>query len=107
MTPLFKRAQAVKYLVLSLVIAGFSIFFLLYHTAAENNGVRIEQTKEETQAIEVTGPLTVNVVLQQHYLDGNTSEETVTETIWSMEDFWAQYKDWQLVDQKEGLNSFF
>lgn len=106
MTPLFKRAHVVKYLVVSLVIAGFSIFFLLYQTAAENTEVKIEQTKEEIQALEVTGPLTVNVILQQQYLDGNTSEKTVTETIWSMEDFWAQYRDWQLVDQKEGQMIF-
>lgn len=109
MTPLFRRAHAVKYLVLSLLIGGISIFFLLYQTAAENNGVKIEQTNtkaEMTPAMQVSGPLTVNVILQHQYLDGNTSEEVVTETILSMEDFWAQYKDWQLVDQKEGQMIF-
>lgn len=106
MTPLFRRANAVKYLILSLLIGGISVFFLLYQTAAENNGVNIEQTEEVAQAMEVTGPLTVNVILQRQYLDGKTSEEVVTETIWSMEDFWAQYRDWQLVDQKEGQMIF-
>ncbi|UCZ54346.1 intercompartmental signaling factor BofC [Bacillus shivajii] len=44
---------------------------------------------------------TVEVILQRHYLDGEVSEETVEETIWSMEDFWSFYDDWQLVDQGE------
>ncbi|MCD8509223.1 MAG: intercompartmental signaling factor BofC [Bacillus sp. (in: Bacteria)] len=44
---------------------------------------------------------TIEVILQRHYLDGEVSEETVLETIWSMEDFWAYYEDWQLVDQSQ------
>ena len=44
---------------------------------------------------------TVEVILQREYLDGEISEEAIEETIWSMEDFWAFYDDWQLVDQNE------
>jgi forespore regulator of the sigma-K checkpoint len=49
----------------------------------------------------VQGPLTVKVVLQRVYLDGEISEEVTNETILSMEDFWAAYDGWQLIDQNE------
>ncbi|MEB1808033.1 MAG: intercompartmental signaling factor BofC [Bacillaceae bacterium] len=47
------------------------------------------------------GPKTIQVKLQRVYLDGEISEEVVEETIWSMEDFWAFYDQWLLVDQNE------
>lgn len=108
MTPLFKRAHAVKYLLASIFVGGILLFCMYHDTVASNNGVEENLTikSQEMKADEVTGPLTVNVILQLHYLDGNTSEEVVKETIWSMEDFWAQYRDWQLVDQQEGQMIF-
>ncbi len=42
-------------------------------------------------------PVTVDVLLKCLYMDGEISEETVTETIYSMENFWAKYEDWQFV----------
>ncbi|MGG0738740.1 BofC C-terminal domain-containing protein [Niallia taxi] len=38
------------------------------------------------------------VLLQRVYLDGEVSEECIEETIWSMEDFWSKYENWQLVN---------
>ena len=38
-----------------------------------------------------------NVLLKCLYMDGEISEETVTETIYSMENFWAKYEDWQFI----------
>jgi forespore regulator of the sigma-K checkpoint len=38
------------------------------------------------------------VLLQRVYLDGEVSEECVEETIWSMEEFWSKYENWQLVN---------
>ncbi len=58
-------------------------------------------TADNREAREVNGPLTVTVKLQRLYLDGEISEEVKKETILAMEDFWAQYEDWQLVDQGE------
>ncbi|KKI92351.1 hypothetical protein WQ54_10065 [Bacillus sp. SA1-12] len=49
----------------------------------------------------VDKPLTVKLVLQRVYLDGELSEEVTNETILSMEDFWAAYDSWQLIDQSE------
>ncbi len=46
-------------------------------------------------------PKQVQVVLARVYLDGEISEEIIEETIWSMEDFWAEYREWDLVDQNE------
>lgn len=54
--------------------------------------------KPEATSQETTEPLEVTIILQRFYLDGEMSEERVTETIWSMEDFWAKYDKWQLVD---------
>lgn len=50
---------------------------------------------------EVSGPKTVEVVLRQTDTNGEKHEERIRETIWSMEDFWANYADWQLIDQNE------
>ncbi|MBM7691898.1 forespore regulator of the sigma-K checkpoint [Peribacillus deserti] len=44
-------------------------------------------------------PIIREVILQRVYVDGDISEESLTETIWSMEDFWAQYTGWQLISQ--------
>ncbi|MCR6106182.1 BofC C-terminal domain-containing protein [Salipaludibacillus agaradhaerens] len=47
------------------------------------------------------GPREVEVILQRVYLDGEISEEEVVETIWSMEDFWSYYEDWEVIDLNE------
>ncbi|MGG0283524.1 intercompartmental signaling factor BofC [Peribacillus butanolivorans] len=46
-------------------------------------------------------PIERKVILQRMYLDGELSEEKLTETIWTMEDFWLKYQDWKVVDQNE------
>ncbi|PYZ95294.1 sporulation-like protein BofC [Salipaludibacillus keqinensis] len=46
-------------------------------------------------------PHEVEVLLQRQYLDGEMSEEELEETIWSMEDFWSYYDEWELVDQNK------
>lgn len=44
-------------------------------------------------------PKQVHIVLKRIYLDGEISEESVEETVWSMEDFWSKYDKWQLADK--------
>lgn len=68
---------------------------------AEENKTNNFDRKSEQAAYEVTGPLTITVILEKVYLDGEVSEEIKEETIWSMEDFWAEYSTWQLIDQDE------
>ncbi|WP_373886067.1 BofC C-terminal domain-containing protein [Cytobacillus gottheilii] len=48
----------------------------------------------------------MKVILERVYLDGEISEETVTETIWAAEDFWAKYEDWNLIDMDEDVVVF-
>ncbi|MEW8972403.1 MAG: intercompartmental signaling factor BofC, partial [Mesobacillus sp.] len=52
------------------------------------------------EAVDESKPLKVTLILQRVYLDGEMSEERIVETIWSMEDFWAKYDEWQLVDME-------
>jgi forespore regulator of the sigma-K checkpoint len=47
-------------------------------------------------------PLKLQVVLQTHYLDGSLEEESKEVTVWSLQDFWAGYKDWKVIEQEEG-----
>ncbi|WP_286183253.1 intercompartmental signaling factor BofC [Bacillus sp. ISL-55] len=56
--------------------------------------------KPEEAVHEIHEPLKVTIILQRVYLDGEMSEERIEETIWSMEDFWAKYDEWQLVDME-------
>ncbi|WP_062049717.1 intercompartmental signaling factor BofC [Bacillus sp. JCM 19034] len=77
-----------------LVAALISVLFYL-----REDKVDVSPTKEEFEALEVLAPQTVNVVLERVYLDGEKSEEHIEETILSMEDFWAFYEDWDLIEQ--------
>ncbi len=70
--------------------------------AYEGDGIS-PVTGTETQE---KGPLVVEVVLRTNYADGVSTNQSVYETIWAMEDFWSQYADWQLVDQEEGRMIF-
>jgi forespore regulator of the sigma-K checkpoint len=49
---------------------------------------------------ETNSPLQVEVMLRCLYLDGEVSEENVRETIYSMENFWAKYEEWQFIGVK-------
>jgi len=75
-----------------LVLSGYSSADHLSHS----NTIKPDEKKSE-----VGDAVTVTVILERFYLDGEVSEELIEETIWSMEDFWAQYEDWQLVYQDE------
>ncbi|WP_225434112.1 BofC C-terminal domain-containing protein [Peribacillus tepidiphilus] len=66
----------------------------------------MEDANSDKQVQLVTAPLKRYIILQREYLDGEVSEESIVEEILAMEDFWAQYKDWQLIDQNEGRMVF-
>ncbi|EKN66205.1 hypothetical protein BABA_16807 [Neobacillus bataviensis LMG 21833] len=51
-------------------------------------------------------PLTMTVILERIYLDGEISQEVIHETSWSMENFWAKYDQWQLIDIDESTFVF-
>ncbi|MCS0654382.1 intercompartmental signaling factor BofC [Cytobacillus firmus] len=82
----------------SLLIAGAASFYLFCHTDALNflsNSTSLYAMAAEEQ---IEGPLKMEVILEREYLDGEVSQETIEETIWTLDDFWAKYDQWQLVD---------
>ncbi|MFI8685556.1 BofC C-terminal domain-containing protein [Rossellomorea sp. NPDC077527] len=88
----------IVFMVLLLIGAFYFTFFYTEEKQAAD-GSSLEMLNE-TPA-EVASAHTVTVILERVYLDGEVSEEIVQETIWSMEDFWASYDDWQLMDMTE------
>ncbi|MGD6967316.1 regulator [Rossellomorea vietnamensis] len=76
-----------------------------YFTFFHDDGKIEKEAAENPQAAEevdtAPDPHQVDVILERVYLDGEVSEEIKSETIWSMEDFWAGYAAWELVDMTE------
>jgi forespore regulator of the sigma-K checkpoint len=89
--------------VICFVLFFFSLSEFIIAFAEEQREMNQSQpvVEKKQDAYEVTGPLTVTVILERIYLDGEVSEEIKEETILSMEDFWAEYASWQLVDQDD------
>lgn len=54
--------------------------------------------RDNMEKQQVTDSIQMTVILERMYVDGEVSQETVKETIWSIEDFWAKYEQWQLID---------
>ncbi|PFA64540.1 regulator [Bacillus sp. AFS015802] len=88
----------IVFMVMLLIGAFYFTFFYTEEKQAADGSSLLELN--ETPA-EVASAHTVTVILERVYLDGEVSEEIVQETIWSMEDFWAAYEDWQLMDMTE------
>ncbi|PLS15635.1 regulator [Bacillus sp. M6-12] len=98
-----KRRFSVYVTLLAIMISLSLLAVRLDEGAArDNNGMALSESKTANDKVpSISGPLERKVVLQRMYLDGEISEETIIVKIWAMEDFWAEYKDWQLVDQSE------
>ncbi|RBP94001.1 forespore regulator of the sigma-K checkpoint [Cytobacillus firmus] len=82
----------------SLLLIGAASFYPFFQKDAFN--FLSEGTSVYAEAAEkhIEGPLKMDVILEREYLDGEVSQETIEETIWTLEDFWAKYDQWQLVD---------
>ncbi|WP_407269577.1 BofC C-terminal domain-containing protein [Radiobacillus sp. PE A8.2] len=100
-----------RLLILFVLFVSLSVIFTSFWVFAkpveqdEQSGQKQEvtmETKEAPEQVKDREPLELAVILQRHYMDGKIEETTHTETIWSMQDFWAYYDGWQLVDQKQG-----
>ncbi|MBB6451901.1 forespore regulator of the sigma-K checkpoint [Salirhabdus euzebyi] len=89
---------------LLLIITSFQVF--AEGTNEPNKAVVKEREqkveKEEEKKAWEREPLELEVVLQTKYLDGSVEEEVRQETVWSLQDFWAGYESWNLVEQSEG-----
>jgi forespore regulator of the sigma-K checkpoint len=77
--------------ILVCIVAGFSILFQTSLMNGFNKNVVFAKSD----------PLKMNVILERMYVDGEISQEQVTETIWSRAEFWAKYDGWELIDMNE------
>ncbi|MGV3263015.1 intercompartmental signaling factor BofC [Cytobacillus oceanisediminis] len=81
-----------------LLIIGAASFYPFFQTDAFNFLSVGTSVYAEAAGKHIEGPLKMDVILEREYLDGEVSQETIEETIWTLEDFWAKYDQWQLVD---------
>lgn len=61
----------------------------------------IASTREGNDKYPLTEPIEMTVILERLYVDGELSQETTKETIWSLAEFWAKYEQWQLMEMKK------
>lgn len=88
-----------------LVFMALLLIGAFYFTFFHDDGKIEKEAAENPAAVEKANAdheaHMVDVILERIYLDGEVSEEIKSETIWSMEDFWAAYASWELVDMTE------
>ncbi|WP_175990894.1 intercompartmental signaling factor BofC [Bacillus sp. Marseille-Q1617] len=92
--------MTMKIRIVFMVMLLFGAFYFTFFYTEEKQAADRENVQQE-DPVDVVSAHTVTVKLERVYLDGEISEEIVQETIWSMEDFWAAYADWQLIDMTE------
>ncbi|MFB5194710.1 regulator [Bacillus sp. AFS073361] len=81
------------------MFAGFAVLlFMFIFNANEMTIIGSAAPMDKPQKEEKAEPLTMKVILERVYLDGEISQEVVNETCWSLENFWAKYDQWQLID---------
>ncbi|WP_162880786.1 BofC C-terminal domain-containing protein [Paraliobacillus sediminis] len=97
-----------KKLYISLVISIIAIGILIVsvnNIQDDVNEVEKEVTPTTSQPA-INEQLVLEVTLQKQYVDGKIEQETHEESIGAMEDFWATYEDWQLIEQSSGEMTF-
>ena len=86
-----------------LVIVGFVFMFIW---GIPGTMIASASLQEDHREQKKTEPLNMTVILERIYLDGEISEEVIKETCWSMENFWAKYDQWRLIDMNESTMVF-
>lgn len=61
---------------------------------------------ENHQDQQMSEPQHLTIILERIYLDGEISEEVVLDSYWSIENFWAKYDQWQLIEIDESKMVF-
>ncbi|NMD70568.1 Forespore regulator of the sigma-K checkpoint, BofC [Bacillus sp. DNRA2] len=79
---------------MSVIIAVAASFLLLFFNQ------EIGSAKELPRHLAATKQK-VTIVLQRVYLDGDMSEEVITETANSMHEIQERYEQWQLIDKQD------
>ncbi|KKB34546.1 BofC N-terminal domain-containing protein [Bacillus thermotolerans] len=78
------------------------VFFLLFALlVAAGTRLSMADSINMAEPQEAAGPHKVTVILQERQPDGQVASASHIETIWAMEDFWAAYQDYRLVDMNE------
>jgi len=83
------------------IIALFAVVWVIVLADIPNGG-EIRNVIANQQVKEIKLPIKADVVLTYMYVDGEISEEIVTEMIYSMENFWAKYDEWQFIGMNQG-----
>ncbi|TLS39264.1 regulator [Pseudalkalibacillus caeni] len=105
-----KNKKQVMFFLWTVGLMGALLFYMVQHdrsAEAERQSEASINEEVSKEVFEVTGPKTIDVVLKTEYIDGTVEQEVISETIWSMEDFWAEYSDWQLVEQDKDKMVFY
>lgn len=92
-------ARLVLTFALMIGVGSLGYFIGMQPMKADDGSIVATQAENIAEVSE--GPLILDVTLKRIYLDGDVSEEMIQETIWALEDFWAKYESWQLVDMNE------
>ncbi|VEF47489.1 sporulation-like protein BofC [Bacillus freudenreichii] len=87
--------------VLPMILLSSSLF--ISNIDQQSAQIRAEEKEESSyqEPVIQEQPLELTIHLKRVYLDGEASEEVVNEVIFALEDFWAKYESWQLVDMDE------
>lgn len=91
----FCRVLSLIVVVWVINLTGFSLF------AGIEKGNAAGLAKE-TQVL----PVELEILLKCEYLDGEISKETVRETIYTYENFWAEFDGWQFVGMENNKMVF-
>ncbi|WP_240620143.1 BofC C-terminal domain-containing protein [Peribacillus acanthi] len=103
----FSKRYYILFLFLSILLFAISTTLGEESFAKEAKQKLVKNNTAELQEVMIPSkPLKRKIVLLREYLDGDVSEETVMVEILAMEDLWAQYRDWQLVDQNNNRMIF-
>ncbi|WP_077621380.1 intercompartmental signaling factor BofC [Sediminibacillus massiliensis] len=91
------------FLISGMAIVGIFFLSVFYSDWSLAKSSQNANTEENDGRLAVQkDPLEIEVILQRHYMDGKVEADSHKETVWAMEDFWAYYDGWQVIDQKEG-----
>ncbi|MGY4690463.1 BofC N-terminal domain-containing protein [Salibacterium sp. K-3] len=61
----------------------------------------VKDEQKHFSADSKNGPAQYEIILKKKTPDGGSITEKKMETVWSVEDFWQKYQNWELVDQNQ------
>lgn len=109
-----KMNRRKRFIMLAIAILG--LFILISLNPVDEDLEKVEEKSENeietAAAIDIENQnnpddlAVIEVILQEQYIDGRMETKIIEETISAMEDFWSEYSDYQLIDQKVGQLTF-